>query len=379
MSQDRDLAITSPPTKQDLATAPPRPQIEPGEMYTGGPFVLEMHGRETSWKHSLGWMERSQRRGGTCFLIIRSTFTGSFRTVERFPLTDAGWTRAWKTLVRLDRDGAAMVLEVLAARARAAAAKAALAELTAQSLCALTDVRYIPGSGELPDIGSGSRLDVRFLADRVVLVPAASPRILAGFSYLDVAAVDIGGPGRIQRWTPGQQAALGLAFGLPAGIMAAAATRIKTVVRFEAAGCELFVVDDKTEPDVLRIQLSPGLWAIREAREADGRPGPDDGESTEASEAASVVDRLAKLASLLEAGLITRAEFDRLKAALLAGTDDGQDPEPDASPPAVEGKRFTAAIGRSAWPGVPSVAPFPPVPPIADPPFTPGWPGPGAG
>jgi hypothetical protein len=84
-----------------------------------------------------------------------------------------------------------------------------LAELTAQSLCALTDVRYIPGSGELPDIGSGSRLDVRFLADRVVLVPAASPRILAGFSYLDVAAVDIGGPGRIQRWTPGQQAAPG--------------------------------------------------------------------------------------------------------------------------------------------------------------------------
>jgi len=84
-----------------------------------------------------------------------------------------------------------------------------------------------------------------------------------------------------------------------------------------------------------------------------------------------VVDQLAKLASLLESGLLTRAEFDRLKAALLAG--------PDAGPPAAPEKRPAIVLGRSAWPGVPSVAPIPPVPPAADPPFTPGWPGPEAG
>src|SRR5207244_2229740 len=122
MSPDRDLATTSQPSRQDLATVPGQPQIEPSEMYPGGPFVLE----------------------------------------------------------------------VLAARARAVAAKAALAELTVQSIGCLADVRYIPGSGELPDISSGSRLDVRFLADRVVFAPAESPRILAEFGYPDVAAVEVG-------------------------------------------------------------------------------------------------------------------------------------------------------------------------------------------
>jgi len=325
MSPDRDLATTSPPSRQDLATVPERPQIEPGEMYTGGPFVLEMHPVEASWKHSIGWMQRSDRRGGPCFVIVRSTFTGSIRIVERFPLTDAGWSRAWKALVRLDRDGAAMALDVLTARARLAASKAALAEMAAQSISVLTDVRYIPGSGKLPDIASGCRLDVRFLAGQVVLVPAASPRVLAAFSYPDVVAVEVGGPGRVQRWTPGQQAALGLAFGLPAGMLASQVTQVKTVVRVETAECELFVVDSQTEPDVLRMRLSPALWAIREAREAAGRPGaggapaPGDAPASGTGGAASVVDQLAKLAGLLESGLLTREEFDRLKGGLLEG------------------------------------------------------------
>jgi hypothetical protein len=201
MRPDRDLPTPSQPSRPDLATVPERPQIEPGEMYTGGPFVLEMQPVEASWKHSIGWMQRSERRGGPCFVLVKATFTGSFRVIERFPLTDAGWSRAWKALVRQDRDGAARVLDVLATRARVAAEAAELSGLSAQSLSVLTDVLYIPGSGELPDIASGSRLDVRFLADRVVLVPAASPRVLAEFSYPDVVAVEVGGPGRVQRWT----------------------------------------------------------------------------------------------------------------------------------------------------------------------------------
>lgn len=379
MSPDRDLATTSQPSRQDLATVPDRPQIEPSEMYTGGPFVLEMYGDGTSWKHALGWVDRSERRGGPCFVIVRSTFTGSFRVAERFPLTDGGWSRAWKALVKLDRDGAAKVLKVLAARTRAVAARAALAELTDASISVLTSVHYIPGSGELPDIASGSTLDVRFLADRVVFVPAASPRVLAEFSYPDVAAVEIS-HGRIRRWTPGQQAALGLAFGLEIGMMASQMTRVKAVVRFETGTCELFVVDSQTEPDVLRMRLSPALWAIRESREAAGQPGPQlGGPSAPSGDPASVVDQLTKLAGLLESGLLTREEFDRLKAALLAGPGAGQDAGPGASPPAGPEKRPSIVLGRSAWPGVPSVAPIPPVPPVADPPFTPGWPGPGAG
>lgn len=317
MTLNRDLATTSQPSRQDLATVPERPQIEPGEMYTGGPFVLEMNTVDASWKHSIGWMERSERRGGPCFVVVKATFTGSLRVIERFPLTDVGWSRAWKALVRLDRDGAARVLDVLAARARVAAEAAELSALSAQSVSVLADVLYIPGSGELPDIASGSRLDVRFLADRVVFVPAGSPRILAEFSYPDIEAVEVGGPGRVNLWTSGQQAALGLAFGLEIGMLAGLMTRVKTVVRFQATRCELFAVDARTEPDVLRMRLSPGLWEIREARKAAGRPGPEDDAATAAPTASSVVDQLAKLASMLGSGLLTREEFDRLKAGLL--------------------------------------------------------------
>ena len=46
---------------------------------------------------------------------------------------------------------------------------------------------------------------------------------------------------------------------------------------------------------------APALWAIREAREAAGRPGPEDGPAAAAPAAAptaaSVVDQLAKLAT----------------------------------------------------------------------------------
>jgi hypothetical protein len=317
MSPDRDLATVGKASAQDLATVPARPQIEPREMYTGGPFVLGL-GTGTGMKYGLGWIQRSERRGGPCFLIVRVTFTENIRTVERFPLTDAGWARAWKALVKLDKYAAARTLDVLAARDRTAARRAEMAELTGQTVAVMPGVSYIPGSGELPGLDGGSRIDVRFLAGRVVFAAPGSPRVLAEFSYPDVAAVEIS-HARARRWTPGQQAALGFAFGLEIGMMASQATRIKTVVRFETGDCELFLVDEQTQPDELRMRLSPALWAIREARETAGRPGLADGAAAGAGDPASVVDQLAKLAGLLESGLLTREEFDRLKGGLLEG------------------------------------------------------------
>jgi hypothetical protein len=327
MSPDRDLATTGKASAPDLATVPARPQIEPREMSTGGPVVLE-RGAEASWKHALGWEDRPERRGGRCFIIVKATFAGSFRVIQRFPMSDAGWRQAWKALVGLDRDGAAKALEVLADRAGAAGRKADLARLAAQTIGVLADGRYIPGSGELPDIASGSRVDVRFLADQVVFLSwATAPRVLAQFSYPDVVTVEVGGPGRVMRGATGRWIYGGTAIWVEARILASMTNQIKTVVRFETTKCELFVVVTHTEPDALRMQLSPALWAIREAREAAGQPGAggspdaadDDGVDARADGPASVVDQLAKLASLLEAGLLTREEFDRLKGSLLEG------------------------------------------------------------
>jgi hypothetical protein len=326
MSLDRDLATTGKASAQDLATVPARPQIEPREMSTGGPVVLE-RGAGASWKHALGWEDRPERRGGHCFIIVKATFT-SFRVIQRFPMSDAGWRQAWKALVELDRDGAAKALEVLADRAGAARRKADLARLAAQTIGVLADGRYIPGSGELPGIASGSRVDVRFVAGQVVFLSwATAPRVLAQFSYPDVVTVEVGGPGRVMRGAAGRPIFGGTAIWLEAKILASMTNQIKTVVRFETTKCELFVVVTHTEPDALRMQLSPALWAIREAREAAGQPGAggspdaadDDGVDPRADGPASVVDQLAKLASLLEAGLLTREEFDRLKGSLLEG------------------------------------------------------------
>jgi hypothetical protein len=90
-----------------------------------------------------------------------------------------------------------------------------------------------------------------------------------------------------------------------------AKTTIRTVVRIQAAQCELFLLCTTAGPYALRIELSRALGAIREARSGN-TARTDDGPDT------SVVDQLGKLAALLEGGLLTREEFDRMKAAVIA-------------------------------------------------------------
>ena len=82
-----------------------------------------------------------------------------------------------------------------------------------------------------------------------------------------------------------------------------------------------------TEPDDLRMRLSPALWAIREAREAARRPAPAAARTAQTMPARKPGRRPASRswtswpswACLLEAGLLTREEFDRLKGGLLEG------------------------------------------------------------
>jgi Short C-terminal domain len=201
-----------------------------------------------------------------------------------------------------------------------------LAGLESQTLGYLADVLYLAGSGELPGLAAGSRCDVRFLADRVLFLPPGSTQEAGVIGYPDLEDVEVGGPGRVERFSPGQQAALGLAFGVEGALLAQRATSLKTVVRFQSARCELFVVDSRTAPEVLRMELSRALWAVREARGTAGLPAgvaadpdADLAAGPAAGRASSVVDQLTKLAALLDSGLLTRDEFDRLKADLLAG------------------------------------------------------------
>ena len=106
-----------------------------------------------------------------------------------------------------------------------------------------------------------------------------------------------------------------LAFGLIGAALAYSDTKIQTIVRIQAAGSELHFLCTTLTPDLLRIQLSRPLGAIRDAQASKppAAAGP-------AEQAGAVIGELSRLASLLEAGLLTREEFNRLKAELLAGS-----------------------------------------------------------
>ena len=90
--------------------------------------------------------------------------------------------------------------------------------------------------------------------------------------------------------------------------MLTTSTSISTVICLQTHTAELFLHSSSQTPDQLRWHLSPVFSILRQQTAA--------GVATQSSEG-DVVDRLAKLADLLEKGLITDDEFAALKAGLL--------------------------------------------------------------
>jgi len=88
-------------------------------------------------------------------------------------------------------------------------------------------------------------------------------------------------------------------------------TSIKTILRVQGTNCELFLLNTRLTPDRLRMDLSRPLSVIRAARPAVIQDGT-------AARPASLVDELAKLADMLDKGLLSRQQFDLMKARLLA-------------------------------------------------------------
>jgi hypothetical protein len=109
-----------------------------------------------------------------------------------------------------------------------------------------------------------------------------------------------------------------LLFGLVGGLVAGASTRMETTVRIRSEDSEYYFRHAEKRPDELRLELSAALMAIDSARAvqaSDPHELADDNLT-----AGSVPDQLSKLASLLERGLITRDEFEQIKARLITET-----------------------------------------------------------
>jgi hypothetical protein len=291
------------------APVPAVPVIRKRELYYGSPYPL-LDGTNPT----IGWQAQPEAKGGVTFVLISRTLLGSLKVLEHFPPTEDGWAQAWQALIKANPDAAGRIRAKLIARAAEAGLSAEIADLDARSIACLSDVPYLGGYGAEAAISAGDHCDVRFLEDRLVVVPHRKATVLAEIPYGDVEALEVGGPGLIQSMSPGQQAAMVAAFGLVGGLVAYGSTKIKTAIRVQAARCELFFLHARTEPDALRIELSPGFGAIRDAQATRAQLA----EPTNTKRPASPVEELTKLAGMLDRGLLTREEFDHLKSRLLA-------------------------------------------------------------
>jgi Short C-terminal domain len=309
MHADHPLA-SSGASLSKAADVPGIPVVKPEEIWSGTPNVLVDGGRYT-----LGWQGWPERKGGPGFVIARRSSLGTLKVVERYPLTVEGWAQAWQSLVEIDAPMVEKVRAVLARRAEEDSGFAERRALDARSLSYVPRIIYVGGYSSRPELAAGHMYELRFLEDRLSVSRQGSLQALTEFSYADIQAVEVAGPGLVKRWSPGQQAMLTAAFGVSGALVAYGSTRIKTFVRVQSRDGELFFLHTELLPEDLRIHLSRGLGAVREAQTSaadslDNQSQPCSG---------SLVDELTRLAGLLDSGLLTREEFDQLKAKLIAG------------------------------------------------------------
>jgi hypothetical protein len=311
------------------ASVPAMPRVPESDLYPGTPFLLVDYGV----RNGLGWQDN--RTSGPSFVLTRTSRFGRVKVTERFPFTEQGWADAWRALVACDADAAAAAAARLARREGRSRAAAALKELDAGSLCLLRPAVFNGGSGEIP-LSKGQPYDLRFLRDRVTVCPPRTPRVIFEMPYRELETVDVSGSNPAM--SSGELLALililgligavlgllvlgvlglflgAIVFALLGAVVGSAWTRIETIVRIRGRDAEAYFLNIEKRQDALRIELSEPLRAIGKARAGDaGDPAePAD------PEAGSIPDQLAKLAALLQQGLLTRDEFEHLKAKLIA-------------------------------------------------------------
>jgi hypothetical protein len=305
---------------------PTRPAIAPGELYTGSPFVLVDEGR----RFTIGWQDWPASEGGPGFVTVRRAALGTVKVLERFSFDDDGWASAWRALVRLDRYCAERVLVVLAERGtRLQRTQRQWEEqklLDAETLANLPQIIFLGGYAPEVELVVKATYGLRFLKDRLAVFSPNSLQQLATVLYRDIEDVEIGGPGVVKSgggFTGGAVSTPGSVVGAVESRAIAVAlnalttrTKIKTVLRLQASATELFFLNTATEPEQLRIQLSSSLGAIRRSRQA----AENSSSHHSPTVAISAVEELTRLASLLDSGLLTRNEFDVLKAQIIART-----------------------------------------------------------
>lgn len=262
---------------------------------------------------AIGWVFAKARKGGPFFATLRqSAVIGSYKVLERFPLTEQGWDAAWLRFASLDGAPVKKTLAALDRRVADDRARARMAELAVATVVRVRGLTFLGGHEPGPDLEPGKLYDLCFLQDRVVVVGLG---VIQEIPYSEVDSLEIGGPGVVSRMSRGQQAGVTAAFGVLGAAVAYGSTKIQTVIDIRLTRRELHFLCTTTVPDALRIQLAQPLGTIREARASqEVRPG------LSAATEATFASELYKLADLMDRGLLTREEFDQFKERLLSGS-----------------------------------------------------------
>ena len=260
---------------------------------------------------------------------------------EYFPVTAQGWFEAWKTLAALDRREFERCRRAVARNEGAYRNRTDDHELRREvelgTRMLLTPVIFLGGDHvKCGDLKAKSAYDLRFMDDKLAVLDVGTPQIVGDLPYRDFTNIQIGGPGETQSTNPFVDPAgkiigtairatqvgisdsfLNVADSLISAGLKAAGTRstIKTILAVRTTDSELFFLYTATEPGQLRIDLSPVLGRIREVL-ASVRVARQPETS---SDAASIIEQLGNAAKLLDRGLITHEEFNRLKSRLLSG------------------------------------------------------------
>ena len=187
------------------------------------------------------------------------------------------------------------------------------------AIASVRDCRVLGGHGL--GLAKGAVVEIVFWRSALTIRTPASVQLgktspqHAEVPYEDVVALEIGGPGAKQTGGGFVGGGFGLE-GAAEGMLIASAlnllttrTKVTTVICLQTPSAELFLQHTTETPDALRIRLSQVFNILRQRVPAanDSKPSGDE----------HVVDRLAKLADMLDRGLLNREEFDRLKSELL--------------------------------------------------------------
>ena len=247
---------------------------------------------ESDQRYTLGWQDI--RKAGPCFVLVRFGAMGD-KVLDRFPLTEAGWARAWDALVKLDAGAARAVAEKLHRRIAAHAAQRAETERRAQLYEAFVSagtvttfrvlgVQVLAGDDKVYTIGSHD-----------AVTKANTSRLLGPLTGAQAMVTD-----GAQAWSPGR------AMFLPIGL-----TGLATKTKADAA----VVFPDGT---VHTVALD-GNTAVREAQKQvvqfNALAGASAPAATETGSDPAV--RLRKLQELRDAGLLTQEEYETKRAEVI--------------------------------------------------------------